>query len=338
MRTVICTRGIPGSGKSTWAKAQLAEEPGRWCRINKDDLRLMLYGASTYRDPATQKDREAFVHEMQEHALRTALRKGKDVILDNTHLPGDSMKRAHQVAEELGDVTVTERVFVVPLDECLRRVAARAAADPLSHVPEDRIREMHAKFGKNIEKAALVPRTTVYPRRPEGQTAVQDPSLPEAVIVDLDGTSALMNGRNPYDAARCDQDLPNWPVIETVKAVHIQRGAKVLFVSGRDAKFREPTERFLRRYYRLPRVETTVSGDVFDDEVAEHTTAAMPYRLFMRPEGDTRKDSLVKKEIYEREILGKYRVLSVYDDRDCVVRLWREELGLTCFQVAPGSF
>jgi predicted kinase len=330
MRTIICTRGIPGSGKSTWAKAQLAEEPGRWCRINKDDLRLMLYGASTYCDPATQKEREAFVHEMQEHALRTALRKGKDVILDNTHLPGDSMKRAHQVAEELGDVTVIERIFVADLDTCMKRVVARAVTDPLSYVPEDKIREMHAKFSKNLEKAALAPRTTVYPRRPEGQTAVQDPSLPEAVIVDLDGTSALMNGRNPYDAARCDEDLPNWPVILTVKAVHIQRGTKVLFVSGRDAKFREPTERFLQRYYRVTNMECV--------RAPAAPGMVIPYELFMRPEGDTRKDSLVKKEIYEREIMGKYQILSVYDDRDCVVRLWREELGLTCFQVGYGSF
>lgn len=290
----------------------------------------MLYGTNTHRDPQSRKTREAFVHEAQEHMLRTLLRKGHDVIVDNTHLPNDSMRRVHEVAEELGDVQVSERVFVVSLDECLKRVAARVAADPRSYVPEDVIRSMHRKFGQNIELAAANPRTVTYPRRPEGQTAVQDPSLPEAIIVDLDGTSALMNGRNPYDAAKCDEDLPNWPVIETVKAVHIQRGTKVLFVSGRDAKFREPTERFLERYYRV---------DVSECSAAPPAPGmVIPYQLFMRPEGDTRKDTLIKKEIFEREIRGKYRILSVYDDRDCVVRMWREELGLTVLQVAPGAF
>ncbi len=57
----------------------------------------------------------------------------------------------------------------------------------------------------------------------------------------------------------------------------------------------------------------------------------------MRQEGDTRKDVLVKQEIYEREIKGRYNVLFVLDDRQQVVDGWRA-LGLTVFQVAPGDF
>jgi hypothetical protein len=57
----------------------------------------------------------------------------------------------------------------------------------------------------------------------------------------------------------------------------------------------------------------------------------------MRPANDFRKDSLIKKEIYENDIKGKYNVIMVYDDRNQVVDVWRG-LGLKCAQVEPGEF
>jgi len=57
----------------------------------------------------------------------------------------------------------------------------------------------------------------------------------------------------------------------------------------------------------------------------------------MRPTGDNRKDAIVKREIFDREIRDRYRILFVLDDRNQVVDMWRE-LGLTCLQVAPGDF
>ncbi|NUR25646.1 MAG: AAA family ATPase, partial [Catenulispora sp.] len=39
MPKFILTRGLPGSGKTTWAKAQ----PG-FVRVNRDELRTMLHG------------------------------------------------------------------------------------------------------------------------------------------------------------------------------------------------------------------------------------------------------------------------------------------------------
>ena len=57
----------------------------------------------------------------------------------------------------------------------------------------------------------------------------------------------------------------------------------------------------------------------------------------MRKDGDYRPDTVVKKEIYEREIKDKYEVLFAIDDRTQVVKTWRE-LGLTCLQCANGDF
>lgn len=65
----------------------------------------------------------------------------------------------------------------------------------------------------------------------------------------------------------------------------------------------------------------------------------IPYRaLFMRAEGDQRKDSIVKKELFDEHVRNNYYVRGVFDDRDQVVSMWRKELGLTCFQVNYGDF
>ena len=42
IKKIILTRGIPGSGKSTWAKAWVAESPETRIRLNWDDMRNML--------------------------------------------------------------------------------------------------------------------------------------------------------------------------------------------------------------------------------------------------------------------------------------------------------
>lgn len=57
----------------------------------------------------------------------------------------------------------------------------------------------------------------------------------------------------------------------------------------------------------------------------------------MRGVDDLRNDAIVKKELAERYILPMYNVRGVFDDRDRVVKMWRE-LGLTCYQCAYGSF
>jgi hypothetical protein len=57
----------------------------------------------------------------------------------------------------------------------------------------------------------------------------------------------------------------------------------------------------------------------------------------MRQTDDNRKDSIIKEEIYDAHIRGKYNVLFVLDDRDQVVQMWRS-LGLTVLQCNEGDF
>ncbi|MCU0350376.1 MAG: hypothetical protein MUF43_06030 [Flavobacterium sp.] len=141
----------------------------------------------------------------------------------------------------------------------------------------------------------------------------QNPDLPKAIICDLDGTLALMNGRNPFDAARCDHDLLNEPVGNLLRN-YKKLGYQIILVSGREELFKPQTLLFLEKH-----------AIVFD-------------ALIMRKSKDYRKDAVVKTEIYNEQIKDNYFIEFVLDDRNQVVDMWRKELGLPCFQVFYGDF
>ena len=142
--------------------------------------------------------------------------------------------------------------------------------------------------------------------------------MARTVIVDVDGTVALRRGksaRGPFDYARVGEDTPNTPVIAVVEALALA-GHDIVFLSGRESVpgCREDTLAWLERHIAVPTIE-----------------------LYMRAEGDQRRDSIVKRELYRKHLAGR-DILAVLDDRDQVVRMWRDELGLTCLQVAYGDF
>lgn len=58
----------------------------------------------------------------------------------------------------------------------------------------------------------------------------------------------------------------------------------------------------------------------------------------MRASEDYRKDAVIKKEIFKREIQNQFYVEFLLDDRNQVVDMWRKELQLACFQVNYGDF
>lgn len=139
-----------------------------------------------------------------------------------------------------------------------------------------------------------------------------------AVLGDLDGTLALLRDgpetRSPFDWHRVGEDVPNPPVAELWQLLAESGRYQMLLLSGRDGVCRPETEMWL---------------------AAQH----IPYHdLLMRPPGDNRKDAVVKRELYDKHIAGRFEVVFVLDDRDQMVKMWREELGLPCFQVAYGNF
>lgn len=298
MTRLLITRGLPASGKTTFARKL---QP-RVVRVNRDDLRRMLHGQRLFTQAA-----EGQVTHAQRAAVEALLRAHADVIVDDTNLRAKTVREWAELAARYGATFEVHDFTDVPVEECIRRDADRPADD---QVGEPGIRRMHDRYlaGRNLP----LPVPFVAPGGP-GVVYEPDPGLPAAVLVDIDGTVALMGDRSPYDWARVGSDTPNQAVIAAVRAMHAA-GNAIVFCSGRDAVCRAETEAWLELY------------------------VGVPYEgLFMRPEGDSRKDSVIKREIFDSEIRDRWRITGVFDDRQQVVRMWRA-LGLTVFQVAEGDF
>lgn len=319
MAKLVITRGIPGSGKTTLAKAWVAEAPDRRGRVNRDDLRDMLHGCRL-----GTIEQEQAVTALQQAAVRALLAAGMSVVCDDTNLVTKFARQFATVAAELGAEFEVWDLTEVPLDECLRRDAARAAAgqravgaDVIRTMWDRHVRQLRGRGFPTVEPFPPADKPDLTGVRPYEQP--EPGMVPDAVLVDLDGTAALMGDRGPYDWHRVAGDAVNAPVQRAVLAM-ARDGLEVIFMSGRDEVCRPDTEKWLRQH--------------FPELVIPVLDAPL---LFMRPKGDQRKDWIVKQELFGQHVAGRWRITGVFDDRGQVVRMWRA-MGLTVFQVAEGDF
>jgi predicted kinase len=297
---LLIVRGVQGSGKSTFAVDWLRKDPLNRARVNRDDIRFTNFGAYVL-----PQELEFAVTKI-EHALITALlAAGKSVVVDNVNLKAKYVKEYQKIAAK-ANVPVLHKDFVVDIDVALARNAARDRK-----VPEDVILttyKRHMQGGKfpafptlDVEATSL----DIY---------VPDESLPKAILLDVDGTAMHMSpNRGPFDWAKVLDDTPNQAVIETVLALHA-RGYLIVVMSGRDDVAKE-------------------------DTILSLEAAGVPiHEIHMRTAGDSRKDFVVKKELFDAHIRNRFNILVALDDRNQVVRLYRDVLQLPVFQVNDGDF
>lgn len=312
MTKLIITRGLPGSGKSTWAKDWVAAGQGWRLRANRDDLRGMLYG----RSGVLERELEEQVTQTQRAIVSAALKSGQDVVVDDTNLRLRFAREWAKFAHIEGvEFEVNDDFLKVPLSTCVERDAQR---EGLARVGAVVIHRMHQQFFPMIHD------TTVEYIPPGDRQDVQirvpylaDPALPAAILVDIDGTTAQMDGRGPHDYHLVGTDKPRPAVILAVQVAY-DAGIEIIFVSGRPDSCRLDTEKWLSRHVRL--LDPTAMT-----------------KLLMRPTGDNRADYIIKYELFDAFIREHYNVLWAYDDRQQVVDMYRS-IGLDVFQVAPGQF
>lgn len=307
---LLILRGIQGSGKSTFAKEKCNKD-SNYKRVNRDDFRNMLDSYSL------NHDLEKTISYLEDMTVETLLKKRYSVVWDNTHIRPSYLSRALELVKKLNagrpdDEKITPEIVDfsdVPLDVCLERNAKRERP-----VPEDVVRD----FAKRLRDT----KTDFYKVYADffsnaGKVKEQIKwidGLPTAVIFDIDGTIAHMNGkRGPYEEDKVILDDVDH-VVKDLVLLHKEKNRTIIFCSGRTDSCRDMTIKWLNR-----------EGIPFDF-------------LFMRKTGDQRKDSIVKREIFDNLIRDKFNIFCVVDDRDQVVEVWRTDLGLKTFQCNYGNF
>lgn len=307
MQKVIVCCGIPASGKSFWARAEVAKDPNNWARINNDSIREMFNGSKW------TADYEKLITNARNLLIKESLLMGKNIIIDNVNLNRRNFDVIIKIAKSTRrDIIVLEKPFYIELEQAIARDFQREGS---AKVGEEIVKKWWKACGGKQFKF-YNPRVEIIAAKNNGaiNQYVANEALDKAILVDIDGTISLPNGRNIFDASTCDKDLPNKPVIDCVKAMY-SSGHRIIFITGRDAKYRTQTESFIAKYF--PDFE---------------------YELYMRPENDSRKDTIVKSELFNANIRARFNIIFALEDRDQVVSYYRHQLGLTVLQVCDGNY
>lgn len=224
LKVVIC-KGLPASGKSSWADAFIADNPN-FVKIEKDEIRkdTRLFKDGQY---VHKRGDESIVIKERDRLIRRALQSGKSVISSDTNLVQKHVTQISAIARQ-NKATVEIKSFLdVPIKELIERDAKREDS-----VGEQVIRRM---FHEQVKK---MPTFLKY-----------DPELPWVVISDLDGT--LTKGpkdRSPYEWHKVGNDEINLGVSHVLDGVTVIGHAKLFVFSGRDEVCRPETEEWLERH------------------------------------------------------------------------------------------
>lgn len=283
---IIITKGLPASGKSTFARKWVAESPKNRVQVEKDQIRkngeLFKGGAYDYK-----RGDESTVLRERDKMIRRALNEGKDVVVSDTNLVSKHINQITNIAKEYNAEVEVKAFLDIPIATLIDRDAAREDS-----VGEQVIRRM---FHDHVKK---LPTFLKF-----------DPKLPFCVVSDLDGTLTLgPKNRSPYDWKKVGNDDINLGLSHVLDGISNIGYAKVFIFSGRDAVCRPETEEWLERQ--------CIDYDA----------------LYMREEGDSRNDAIVKSEMIEKHIKGKYNVLIWFDDRVRVANTLRDVYGINVAQ------
>lgn len=114
---IIFLKGLPGSGKSTWAKQYCLDNP-EFVRINKDDIRILLGNF-----PFSSKF-ESQVLRIQREIGITILHLGKSLIVDDTNFAEKHYRYWSEISTSMG-IGIEVKNFDTPVEECIRRDSER---------------------------------------------------------------------------------------------------------------------------------------------------------------------------------------------------------------------
>lgn len=295
-KLIIC-RGIPGSGKSTFAHSWVAESPTTRIRLNNDDIRRMF-------GPYWIPEREKLVHDTKYHTALNAMARGFDIVVDNMNLNpkeiefwNDVVKGFNNIQDGYEYTVEFKDFFNISLKECLERDQRRQ-----NPVGEKSIREIWKRYKHFIQTSAV--------EKYVNNLRLWDSGKPMCVVIDMDSTVCFNTSKRPWFGEGSTEamidDIPNHGVVELIKAQEYP----VVVCTGRN-----------KDQYKVT-IEWLANQGI------------TPVDCYMRENGDYRKGVEVKAELMN-QILDKYNVLVVFDDCEPIVQMYRD-MGLTVLQPNKG--
>ena len=304
MNKLILVQGISGSGKTTWAKQWVEEDPIHRIRLNYDDIRCML---GKYWVP----EREPLMKLIFKGALQGAIDGGYNIIIDNMSNLNPKHVQEYQALiynqnlnHKDNQYEIEFKLIDTPLEVCIERDSKREIP-----IGEKVIRQQWRKYRDYIIQQSI--------KEMLNNQIQENSKLLHCIIVDMDATLCFnTSGRPFYGPGTAEQiinDIPNTNVVDLVKAYCETYGCELVVITGRDESCREATLEWLNKYYLYPDL------------------------LLMRKEGDYSKGDECKKKLYEENIKDKYNVDLVFEDSSKVVKMYRN-LGLTVLQPNEGKF
>lgn len=276
-------------------KSTLAEEICK--KKNAVRVNKDLIRTMLHYDKFTGKN-ESLTADAAEAIVERFLSKGVSVVIDDTNLNPKTMQYWKDKGAVFG-AKVSVESLNTDIGECIQR---------------DNLRE------KRVGEHVITKMALQYKDYMKGQ---------KVVICDLDGTICDVEHRRHFltDGPKkdwgsffkeMDNDTLREDVVEQVMAALKEHNAKLIFVSARPEEYRERTMKwFVKQAFEL--------NKVFPSFVT----------LLMRNDNDSREDSIIKSELYDK-YLKNLNIVKVFDDRPRVIRMWRER-GLDVVDVGNGE-
>src|SRR5688572_20100366 len=143
MTTLLALQGLPASGKSTYRRefidVMFGKGPLRY--VARDEIRA-LFG--NHFDPKHEKR----VFTVTNWCIKTYLKHGFDVIVDESNVSKRRLNELEQFANNAGAVFEVKSFMDVPVEDCFKRDAQRTLSPTgyMEHVGKDVIERMYYEY------------------------------------------------------------------------------------------------------------------------------------------------------------------------------------------------